>query len=216
MRTFRKFVRALAAGAFIALAPVSIGSASADVCSHIEDDVERRQCLSEETERIIFELQVHVCARELTKNALATLGLEMGFTATTTAAQIVTAFSAHPERQEQRLEQALNKAARPLAEVLYYFVVMEDENENKALKACVDTLSDGEETVTQEREKAQPPEHRQPVDLDWLDDVMAELDEPPETEAPPPQVPPERIELGVDCSKPLTVSLPDDVLTECE
>ena len=28
--------------------------------------------------------------------------------------------------------------------------------------------------------------------------------------------PPERIELGVDCSEPLTVSLPDNVLTECE
>ena len=28
--------------------------------------------------------------------------------------------------------------------------------------------------------------------------------------------PPEPVELGVDCTKPFTVSLPDDVLTECE
>ena len=27
---------------------------------------------------------------------------------------------------------------------------------------------------------------------------------------------PTRIFLGVDCTKPLTISLPDDVLTECE
>ena len=31
---------------------------------------------------------------------------------------------------------------------------------------------------------------------------------------PPPE--PERVILGVDCSEPLAVSLPDDVLTECE
>lgn len=28
--------------------------------------------------------------------------------------------------------------------------------------------------------------------------------------------PPARVILGVDCSKPLTISLPDDVLIECE
>lgn len=27
---------------------------------------------------------------------------------------------------------------------------------------------------------------------------------------------PETVELGVDCTEPFTVSLPDDVLTECE
>ena len=56
-----------------------------------------------------------------------------------------------------------------------------------------------------------------PVDLDWLDGVLADLDEPLESEAPPePDQPPQRVTLGVDCSEPLTVSLPDDVLTECE
>ena len=30
------------------------------------------------------------------------------------------------------------------------------------------------------------------------------------------QVPPSRVILGVDCSEPVMVSLPDDVLTECE
>lgn len=54
-----------------------------------------------------------------------------------------------------------------------------------------------------------------PVDLDWFDGVLAELGEPPEPEAPP-ELPPQRVTLGVDCSEPLTVSLPDDVLTECE
>ena len=45
-----------------------------------------------------------------------------------------------------------------------------------------------------------------PVDPEWLDEVMSGLNE----QDPPP------IELGVDCTKPFTVSLPDDVLTECE
>ena len=31
-----------------------------------------------------------------------------------------------------------------------------------------------------------------------------------------PRQGPTRVFLGVDCTKPLTVSLPDDVLTECE
>ena len=35
----------------------------------------------------------------------------------------------------------------------------------------------------------------------------------PTTEAPDD---PPRVVLGVDCSEPLAVSLPDDVLTECE
>ncbi len=30
------------------------------------------------------------------------------------------------------------------------------------------------------------------------------------------KAPPTRVILGVDCTKPLTISLPDDVLTECE
>ncbi|MDE0201343.1 MAG: hypothetical protein OXK73_02785 [Rhodospirillaceae bacterium] len=30
------------------------------------------------------------------------------------------------------------------------------------------------------------------------------------------QAPPARVILGVDCREPLMVSLPDDVLTECE
>ena len=30
------------------------------------------------------------------------------------------------------------------------------------------------------------------------------------------QAPPSRVILGVDCSEPLMVSLPDEVLTECE
>ena len=56
-----------------------------------------------------------------------------------------------------------------------------------------------------------------PLDQDWLDGVLAELDEAPEPEAPPePEQPPQRVILGVDCSKPLTISLPDDVLIECE
>lgn len=39
-----------------------------------------------------------------------------------------------------------------------------------------------------------------------------------ETIAAPPlePPPPEPVEFGVDCSEPLMVSLPDDVLTECE
>lgn len=52
---------------------------------------------------------------------------------------------------------------------------------------------------------------RKPIDQDWLDDVLAGLDEPTE-----PPTPPQRVTLGVDCSKPLTISLPDDVLIECE
>ncbi|MDE0201389.1 MAG: hypothetical protein OXK73_03020 [Rhodospirillaceae bacterium] len=44
------------------------------------------------------------------------------------------------------------------------------------------------------------------ADLDRLDRVMSGLDE----RAPAP------VELGVDCAEPFTVSLPDDVLTECE
>lgn len=39
------------------------------------------------------------------------------------------------------------------------------------------------------------------------------------TTAPAPEPEPEpvqRVYLGVDCTKPFTVSLPDDVLTECE
>lgn len=47
--------------------------------------------------------------------------------------------------------------------------------------------------------------------------AVAEDEEPqpniPAVEMPEPT---ERVILGVDCSKPLTVSLPDDVLTECE
>ena len=50
------------------------------------------------------------------------------------------------------------------------------------------------------------PANAAPVDLDWLDGVLSELDE----QAPEP------VELGVDCTEPFTVSLPDDVLTECE
>ena len=30
------------------------------------------------------------------------------------------------------------------------------------------------------------------------------------------EAPPTRVILGVDCTGPLTISLPDDVLTECE
>ncbi len=37
----------------------------------------------------------------------------------------------------------------------------------------------------------------------------------PEPE-PAAEAPPSRVILGVDCSEPLMVSLPDDVLTECE
>ena len=37
---------------------------------------------------------------------------------------------------------------------------------------------------------------------------------PPEPAAE--QAPPARVILGVDCSKPLTISLPDDVLIDCE
>ncbi|MCZ0954895.1 MAG: hypothetical protein OXJ56_20175 [Rhodospirillaceae bacterium] len=33
---------------------------------------------------------------------------------------------------------------------------------------------------------------------------------------PAAEAPPSRVILGVDCSEPLMVSLPDDVLTECE
>ena len=51
-----------------------------------------------------------------------------------------------------------------------------------------------------------PPADADPADLDWLDDVMSGLDEGA----------PERVELGVDCSEPFVVGLPDDVLTECE
>lgn len=37
------------------------------------------------------------------------------------------------------------------------------------------------------------------------------------TTAPEPEPEPvQRVYLGVDCSKPFMVSLPDDVLTECE
>lgn len=36
--------------------------------------------------------------------------------------------------------------------------------------------------------------------------------EPPIIEAPPPT----RVFMGVDCTKPFIVGLPDDVLTECE
>ena len=50
------------------------------------------------------------------------------------------------------------------------------------------------------------PANAAPVDLDWLDDVMSGLDEQA----------PERVELGVDCTEPFMVGLPDDVLTECE
>ena len=50
------------------------------------------------------------------------------------------------------------------------------------------------------------PANAAPVDLDWLDDVMSGLDEQA----------PERVELGVDCTEPFVVGLPDDVLTECE
>ena len=38
----------------------------------------------------------------------------------------------------------------------------------------------------------------------------------PQTEPAAEQPPPSRVILGVDCSEPLAVSLPDDVLTECE
>ena len=54
-----------------------------------------------------------------------------------------------------------------------------------------------------------------PIELEWLDEVMAGLDEPSEPEAPP-EPPQERVFLGVNCTKPLTISLPGDVLTECE
>ena len=174
-------------------------------CAQIKDRNERRECLREETDRLIFELQVHVCARRLTENALAPLGLEMGFTAKTTPAQIVTEFSAHPERQEQRLEQALNRAAERFSLMLYNLVVVEDENEREVLSICVETLSDQEKgAVIEERSKS--PTTAQPIDLEWLDDVMTRLDERS----------PERVELGVDCTEPFMVGLPDDVLTECE
>ncbi len=51
-----------------------------------------------------------------------------------------------------------------------------------------------------------PPANAAPVDLEWLDGVLGGLDE--RTPAP--------VELGVDCTEPFTVGLPDDVLTECE
>ena len=51
-----------------------------------------------------------------------------------------------------------------------------------------------------------PPTTAAPVDLEWLDDVMSGLDERT----------PESVELGVDCTEPFAVGLPDDVLTECE
>ena len=35
-------------------------------------------------------------------------------------------------------------------------------------------------------------------------------------QAPEPEPAPEPVFLGVDCSQVFTVSLPDDVLTECE
>lgn len=38
----------------------------------------------------------------------------------------------------------------------------------------------------------------------------------PPAEPAAEQAAPAPVYLGVDCSKPLTVSLPDDVLTECE
>ena len=48
--------------------------------------------------------------------------------------------------------------------------------------------------------------------------AMAEDHEEREPDAPTVEAPddPARIVLGVDCTQPLTVSLPDDVLTECE
>lgn len=174
MRTFRKCVSVLAMGAFIALTAASIGPSSAGVCSHIENDDDRRQCLHEETDRLIFEMSVHVCARELTKHALATLGLEMGFTARTTPAQIVTAFTAHPERQAQRLNRALLKSSEMFGEIIYHLVVAEDEREREILTICAEKMSDQDMgALAEERLKPPPPE---PVDLDWLDDVMAGLE----------------------------------------
>ena len=55
------------------------------------------------------------------------------------------------------------------------------------------------------REK-KPPTIIAPIDIEWLDEVMSGLEE---------QDPPS-VDLGVDCSEPFDVSLPDDVLTECE
>ena len=54
-----------------------------------------------------------------------------------------------------------------------------------------------------------------PLDQDWLDGVLVDLDEPTAPEAPL-SYPPVHVILGADCGKPLTVSLPDNVLTECE
>ena len=48
-----------------------------------------------------------------------------------------------------------------------------------------------------------------PVHLDWLDEVMANLDEPPEPTL-------ERAELSIFCTEPFAAYVPDDVLTECE
>ena len=210
-----------AAAALALAAPLLMampGQAAARDCEKIEDRSERSQCLREEADRLIFELQVHNCARRLTKNALVTIGLEMGFTSRTTPTQIVTEFGADPEGQAQMIERALSKASERFRLMLESLLILDEENERKALTLCVETLSDGKRSAAF-KERSKPPTTAQPIDVDWLDGVLAELDEPPAPEAPPepePEQPPQRVILGVDCSKPLTISLPDDVLIECE
>ena len=211
-------VTAVAAALALAAPPLMAmpGPAAARDCSQIEDRNARRACVLQVPDVFILQLDLTNCARRLTENALITLGSEMGFTAKTTPAEIVTAFSAHPERQAQRLEQALSKAAERFRIMLESLVMLDDDNEREALTACVEMLSyQGRNAVIEERPK--PPTAAPPVDLDWLDGVLAGLDEPPAPEAAPePEPPPAPVELGVDCTEPFTVSLPDDVLTECE
>lgn len=212
------FVAATTATAALALASPLLmampGPAAARDCSQIEEKNERSECLDEEYRRISLELKVHICARELTKNALATLGLEMGFTARTTPAEIVTAFGAHPERQARRLDQAMRKAAEGFNLMIYYLIVAEDEREREVLAICVEKMSDQDIGAVIE-ERLKPPATAQPVNLDWLDGVLAGLDEPPALEAAQePEPPPAPVDLGVDCTEPFTVNLPDDVLTE--
>lgn len=46
--------------------------------------------------------------------------------------------------------------------------------------------------------------------------VYVTCEEPLEISGTAEPEPPTPVELGVDCTEPFTVSLPDDVLTECE
>ena len=180
--------------------------AQARDCSQIEDRSDRVECLTEELKRTNLRLEAHICAHRLTKLALATLGLEMGFTARTTPAQIITKFATDPGGQAQMINKALARASELIGQMIHTLVVVDDENEREVLSTCVETMSDRKRgTVVGGLSSTTT----QPIDLDWLDDVMSSLDEPPE-------LPPARVELGVDCTEPFTVSLPDDVLTECE